>query len=611
MNGIMSRSILDQGPDLKTTAARHVCEVAASDLDPLVDPRWGDVGDDVASPERRSFLSIAGSLLIEISLPKLLFAGTVLLLLPTVLLGIAPLVVTAWVTTISRQLLQLTEIGAALTGIVLIVLGVIAWRPLFRVAEVNFWSLNALAVQPGYALCREAIRHLAERMISAASTPAKRARMRAASSAVAGLVVCGCAVVIAALAWPASRWMGEVTDLASPHRLIVPTLANAIVLLSGYMAIATLIWGFADATMNQPAELTAFARPGGCTWRIAHLSDLHVVGERYGFRIESGRGGPRGNDRVERIMTRLEVIDRNQSLDFVLVSGDLTDAGLATEWAEFLDVLARHPALASRMVVVPGNHDLNIVDRANPARLDLPLSIGKRLRQMRTLSAIAAVQGDRVRVVDPVSGQLARTLNEALAPHRSSIADFMENGGLRRAVRLRRLFDDQFPMILPPDTEEGLGIAILNSNDEAHFSFTNALGMISLEQERRLAAAAAAYPRARWVIALHHHLVEYPMREVAFSERVGTALVNGSWFVRKLEPFASQTVVMHGHRHIDWIGSCGGLKIVSAPSPVMGGPDDAPTHFYIHALARGPDRDLQLLPPERVEIDAAESGMVQ
>jgi hypothetical protein len=330
MNGIMSRSILDQASDLKTTAARHVREVPASHLDPLVDPRWGDVGDDVASPERRSFLSIAGSLLIEISLPKLLFAGTVLLLLPTVLLGIAPLVVTAWVTTISRQLLQLTEIGAALTGIVLIVLGVIAWRPLFRVAEVNFWSLNALAVQPGYALCREAIRHLAERMISAASTPAKRARMRAASSAVAGLVVCGCAVVIAALAWPASRWMGEVTDLASPHRLIVPTLANAIVLLSGYMAIATLIWGFADATMDQPGELTAFdsARPGGCTWRIAHLSDLHVVGERYGFRIESGRGGPRGNDRVERIMRRLEVIDRNQSLDFVLVSGDLTDAGL-------------------------------------------------------------------------------------------------------------------------------------------------------------------------------------------------------------------------------------------------------------------------------------------
>ena len=72
----------------------------------------------------------------------------------------------------------------------------------------------------------------------------------------------------------------------------------------------------------------------------------------------------------------------------------------------------------------------------------------------------------------------------------------------------------------------------------------------------------------------------------------------------------AQTIVMHGHRHIDWIGSCGGLKIISAPSPVMGGPDDAPTHFYIHTLARGPALDLHLLPPERVEIDAAESGRV-
>jgi len=126
----------------------------------------------------------------------------------------------------------------------------------------------------------------------------------------------------------------------------------------------------------------------------------------------------------------------------------------------------------------------------------------------------------------------------------------METGGLWRAARLHGVFDDQFPMILPPATEDGLGIAILNSNGEAHFSFTNALGMISLEQAHRLAAAIGAYPRGRWVIALHHHLVEYPMPGAAFSERIGTALVNGSWFVRQLMPFALRAVVMHGHRHI-------------------------------------------------------------
>jgi len=309
-------------------------------------------------------------------------------------------------------------------------------------------------------------------------------------------------------------------------------------------------------------------------------------------------------------MRRLEAIHSAQPLDVVLVCGDLTDAGLASEWGEFLDVLTRHPVLAARMIVLPGNHDLNIVDRANPARLDLPFGIGRRLRQMRTLSAIAAVQGNRVRVLDPGSGELARTLNGALALQQSRIAAFMEGGGLRRAARLRGLFEDQFPMILPPATEDGLGIAILNSNAESHFSFTNALGMMCVAESRRLAAVLGAYPRACWIIALHHHLVEYPMPGVAFAERLGTALVNGSWFVRKLAPYAVRTVVMHGHRHIDWIGACGALKIVSAPSPVLEGPDHEPTHFHIHTLASGRDGQLRLLAPERVEIDAAEPDTV-
>ena len=70
---------------------------------------------------------------------------------------------------------------------------------------------------------------------------------------------------------------------------------------------------------------------------------------------------------------------RLDPLDHVLISGDMTDAGRASEWAEFLDAMARHPELAARTIMLPGNHDVNIVDRANPARLDLPFSPGKRL----------------------------------------------------------------------------------------------------------------------------------------------------------------------------------------------------------------------------------------
>jgi hypothetical protein len=69
----------------------------------LFDPRMGDVEDDASSPKQKSLLAIAGTLLAEISLAKLLFAWTISLLLPAVLLGVAPLVATAWLAKVSRH----------------------------------------------------------------------------------------------------------------------------------------------------------------------------------------------------------------------------------------------------------------------------------------------------------------------------------------------------------------------------------------------------------------------------------------------------------------------------------------------------------------------------
>ena len=119
------------------------------------------------------------------------------------------------------------------------------------------------------------------------------------------------------------------------------------------------------------------------------------------------------------------------------------------------------------------------------------------------------------------------------------------------------------------------------------------------EQVRGIEIATSQYPQARWVIALHHHLVEYPRAGHGLAERIGTALINGNGFVRRLRPLAGRAVVMHGHRHIDWIGECAGVRIVSAPSPVMGATDNRSTYFYIHSLAAGDDGRLEMLPPQR------------
>ncbi|MCX5577275.1 metallophosphoesterase family protein [Kaistia terrae] len=584
-------------------------------MKPIVDPRKGDIEDDASSTKQRSLFSIAGSLLAEISPLKLILAWTLLMGLPGLALGLIPFFLSIWIGTVSRQA---AEIYTGLAPVLLLaILGLVAWfggRPLFRMIESSFWSLNSIAVQPAYALCRETLRHLIEhrllRRIDA--PPAMIAKARAMTAAVAGLTVCILALGIAGLVWPATHWTGTLADLSAPRRVVIIALANGTLLLCAYLAIAALIWGIADATMAQPRSFTGF-RPAPVDaphWRVAHLSDIHCVGERYGFRIESGRVGPRGNEKFKATLEKLRELHAKKPLDAILITGDMTDAGISTEWAEFFDALEPFTELLAHITVLPGNHDVNVVDRNNPARMDLPTSPNKRLRQLRTLSAMEVLQGDRYRLVDRDQRRLGETLGEAMNRQRASIEAFADRASRRAWRPISDIWTASFPMIQPPSRPDGLGIIVLNSNAETHFSFTNALGMVSLEQARAMDAVKADYPEASWIVALHHHVVEYPQPAHALSERIGTALINGSWFVRRLTRFAGRAVVLHGHRHVDWIGESGGLPIISAPSPVMEGTNADDSYFYIHTL-HVDGKGLALARPERIVVPAPHPAIVQ
>ena len=196
------------------------------------------------------------------------------------------------------------------------------------------------------------------------------------------------------------------------------------------------------------------------------------------------------------------------------------------------------------------------VDRANPARLDLPTSPGGRLRQLRTLSAITRCRapgfGSPIR---PQCGSAARCPRRwrpsapqsrpSPTPVPCAYRSGLEHSGM---TRFRGA---------PAGHRRRVGGLADNSTAKTHFSFTNALGFVSSEQAKKLLAVAEQFPRARWILALHHHLIEYPRPASALSERIGTALINGSWFVRQLQGLGRRAVAMHGHRHIDWIGACG------------------------------------------------------
>ncbi|MFZ2019374.1 MAG: metallophosphoesterase, partial [Methyloceanibacter sp.] len=60
-------------------------------MQPIIDPRQGDIEADASSTKKRSMLALAGGMLVEISLPKLIIAWGLLLVVPGILLGLVPI----------------------------------------------------------------------------------------------------------------------------------------------------------------------------------------------------------------------------------------------------------------------------------------------------------------------------------------------------------------------------------------------------------------------------------------------------------------------------------------------------------------------------------------
>src|SRR5262245_30818430 len=166
----------------------------------LLDPRDGDVETDASATEKRSLLALAGNLLAEVSLPKLLFAFLLLIVVPALLLGLGPLVATLWLSKVSSTP-RTGGLGAILFLIALLAIGWIGGRPLLRIIENSFWSLNALAIQPAYVACREGMLHIVEAILGEDATESKRARKRAVASAFAGTLICVLSLVALLFVW--------------------------------------------------------------------------------------------------------------------------------------------------------------------------------------------------------------------------------------------------------------------------------------------------------------------------------------------------------------------------------------------------------------------------
>jgi 3',5'-cyclic AMP phosphodiesterase CpdA len=573
------------------------------------DLRCGDADDNRTSPYGRGLWGVIVSAALDFNIVKASINFLALILGPALVVGVLP----SLVFTVGRLKLHAVSMGRTYPLTVLLVLVLLAaanfwfgWKLLSRAAD-HFWNLHYTLVFPLFVAVRETIRTVAERVPGRPVTPQQLHRRRRVGSILAALLFVAAG---AGLGWKAGisfdLHLFEAGSLR-PGTALAAALRNAATIMGVSTVIESMIWLWRELTLSNPVlDYTPSLTEAGSRYtRVAHLSDLHVVGERYAYRMESGTLGPQGNHSVQEAIRGLSAMHASDPLGRVLVTGDVTDAGTRAEWAEFLDLLRDYPEVRASMSFVPGNHDVNIVDRSHPALLDLPWSAYRALRKLRVLLAMDEIQGDRAHLVDRASGKPGPLLRDYLrsGDRLELLRDLARRGSRRGRREMSRTWETIFPLVEPAGNN-GCGLILLNSNARSHFSLTNAIGVIDRPQLAGLRSVLQRFPEQPWVILLHHQVVEYPLASIRLRDRIGLALINAPDVLAAITPHARRILVLHGHRHRDWIGACGGVVLCSAPSVTLGsyGGEMYQGCFRVHEFAFPGDGEIRLSATRRVQL---------
>jgi hypothetical protein len=433
------------------------------------DLRYGDADDNRTSPYGTGWKSLIFSNVLELGYLKATVAFLILIIVPASLVGAAPSIIFTYS---HHTLKTVASVGRSPTLFVFVALAVLILLPLsagrrfLSFALDNFWHLHYTLVFPIFVALREVLGVASERLPGMTYKQEHIYKRRRAATVLAALLLGGAGF---ALAMSVELSIGlKIVDAerVAPWAVVKAALGNAAMVFGFSTAAASVFWLWRELSVAGPAlDWPHPLQPVASRFRVAHLSDLHIVGERYGYRMETGTHGPQGNKCVLDALERLAAIHASRPVHRVLVTGDITDAGTRAEWAKFIDLIEHFPELRSRMSLVPGNHDINIVDRTNTARPDLPWSVGKALRKLRFVFALDQIQGERAHLVDRRSGSLGPSLAEYLrdGERPSLLRALAENGSLRGTLEIARVWEAMFPLVEPAIGEQGYGVILLDS----------------------------------------------------------------------------------------------------------------------------------------------------
>ena len=253
-------------------------------------------------------------MLVEISLPKLLVAWALLLVVPGLLLGLAPIVFVEWLNVVTDKLASLViGLWSLLILASLIALGWFGWRALFRIGREEF--LGAELDRRRAELCRlprslPAIGRAAIRPQRQRRPTGEAARRLGCHRRDSGVRL---ALLVLWLVWPHTHLYGSLSeiDILEEGRRggarQQPSLA-----ITAYLAVAALVWGFADAAMAQPRNLAKFDKAPKQGRDLAHRPSVRHPRRRRALRLPHRERPLRTRAAMtglKRLLTQLEAID--------------------------------------------------------------------------------------------------------------------------------------------------------------------------------------------------------------------------------------------------------------------------------------------------------------
>ncbi len=264
----------------------------------------------------------------------------------------------------------------------------------------------------------------------------------------------------------------------------------------------------------------------------------------------------------------------------VIISGDTTDTGNPKEWIRFEDKFGQ---FKDRLVLAPGNHDLNIVGYGESGlwnTTDKWHYKGRIVRLRAYLKTAIALMPNRVSTLTCEDSAAPR----GLIPLDAAFKAIADNPGSRQFQELSNLF----PLVVNFDAAGTPAIAIVwNSTRSSALPWWNSLGAIDAGQLERFEVIRELLTLSvneQLLVHVVHHKVGMPvdivlhmgqLTEWKHKIQFASMTMQNPWsIVEAVSSPAKDTVILHGHHHVTFCASVAEgegpiVDVISAPSSTL------------------------------------------